>query len=39
MSTTIIALKVEPSKRDRPSKCEQVHKLLQICSDVPRTAL
>ena len=39
MSATIIALKVESSKRDRPSKWEQAHKLLQICSQVPKTAL
>ena len=39
MSTILIARKVESSKGERPSKHEKTHKLLQICPDVPKTAL
>ena len=39
MSGILIAHKVESSEGDRPSKYEQTHKLMLICSDVPKKAI
>ena len=39
MSAIIIAQKVESSGGDRPSKYEQTHKLMLICSDGPKKAI
>ena len=39
MSAILIVHQVESSERDRSSKDERTHKLMVICSDVPRKAI
>ena len=39
MSKILMAQKAESSEGDRLSKYEQTHKLMLICSDVPKRAI
>ena len=39
MSAILTARKVKSSEGDRPSKYEQMHKLILICCDVPKRAI